>query len=299
MSLSKEVILNTGYEIPLTPSTHGQLGFGTWQSAPGEVGNAVYEASRPDIGICMRLPIGMKRAFHDIPGLKREDIFIVKSPPYGYILTAYSKHRPEAVEPALDVCLAELGLGYLGVGERELDTELPKSKVRSVGVSNHTIKHLEAIIQGSGAIPAVTQFERHPRLQSEDHCKKRGIHTTAYSAFGNNMLGHPLQITHPTVKEVAQAVSRRVGKDMSGAQAILAWSQVGGHSVIPKSVTPSRIRDNFNQVDLTQEEFDHVNTLGLDRRRFNIPMTYSPAWNINLFGEREEEPAAHQVNLGL
>jgi L-glyceraldehyde reductase len=63
-------------------------------------------------------------------------------------------------------------------------TQLPKSKARAVGVSNHTIPHLEAIINGTGVVPAANQIERHPVLQSNDlieYCQKKGIHVTAYS----------------------------------------------------------------------------------------------------------------------
>ena len=80
-------------------------------------------------------------------------------------------------------------------------TQLPKSKARAVGVSNHTIDHvrispltrlhsntnfqqLEALIKGTGVVPAANQIERHPVLQSNDlieYCQKKGIHITAYS----------------------------------------------------------------------------------------------------------------------
>lgn len=63
-------------------------------------------------------------------------------------------------------------------------TKLPKSKARAVGVSNHTIPHLEALINGTGVVPAANQIERHPALQSNDlieYCQKKGIHVTAYS----------------------------------------------------------------------------------------------------------------------
>jgi L-glyceraldehyde reductase len=94
-------------------------------------------------------------------------------------------------------------------------------------------------------------------------------------AFGNNMLNIPLLITRPEVKEVAEAVAKRTGQDVTPAHVILAWSQVGGHSVIPKSVTPSRIRDNFKEVELTAEEVAKVSALGNDRKRYNTPYTAS------------------------
>jgi L-glyceraldehyde reductase len=275
---------------------------------------------------------GIKRAYQDVPGLKREDIFITSK-------LWNSQHRPEVVEASLDECLAELELDYLDLylvhwpvafqkgesyfplvanstvdgGDVIIDddvsivdtwkamTKLPKSKARSVGVSNHTIEHLEALINGTGVVPAVNQIERHPVLQSNDlieYCQKKNIHVTAYSAFGNNMLGIPLLITRPEVKEVAEAVAKRTGTDVTPAHVILAWSQVGGHSVIPKSVTPSRIRDNFKEIELLPEEVEKVSALGQNRQRYNTPYTANkPRWNINIFGEADEQPAEHKVIL--
>jgi L-glyceraldehyde reductase len=58
--------------------------------------------------------------------------------------------------------------------------------------------------------------------------------------------------------------------DATPAQVILAWSQVGGHSVIPKSVTPSRIRSNFEEIQLSEEDIATINKLGEKPRRFNV-----------------------------
>ncbi|KAJ5444821.1 uncharacterized protein N7458_008693 [Penicillium daleae] len=332
MSLGKKVALNTGAKIP-------QLGFGTWQSAPGQVGVAVYEALKAgyrhlDLATIYQnqreVASGIKRAFQDVPGLKREDLFITSK-------LWNSQHRPEVVEASLDACLAELELDYLDLylvhwpvafqkgesyfplvegstvegGDVIIDdgvsivdtwkamTRLPKSKARAVGVSNHCIPHLEAIINATGVVPAANQIERHPVLQSNDlieYCQKKGIHVTAYSAFGNNMFNIPLLITRPEIKEVAEAVSKRTGQEVTPAHVILAWSQVGDHSVIPKSVTPSRIRDNFKEIELTAEEVEKVNTLGNDRKRYNTPyIANKPRWNIDIFGEPEEAPAGHKV----
>ncbi|KAJ5133091.1 Aldo/keto reductase subgroup [Penicillium atrosanguineum] len=332
MSLGKKVTLNTGHQIP-------QLGFGTWQSAPGQVGEAVYEALKAgyrhlDLATIYQnqkeVAAGIKRAYQDVPGLKREDLFITSK-------LWNSQHRPEAVEASLDACLAELELDYLDLylvhwpvafqkgesyfplvanstvegGDVIIDddvsivdtwkamTKLPKSKARSVGVSNHTIEHLEALINGTGVVPAANQIERHPVLQSNDlieYCQKKNIHITAYSAFGNNMLNIPLLITRPEVKEVAEAVAKRTGTEVTPAHVILAWSQVGGHSVIPKSVTPSRIRDNFKEIELLPEEVQKVSLLGQDRRRYNTPYAANkPRWNINIFGEPDEQAASHKV----
>ncbi|KAG2416894.1 aldehyde reductase I (Alcohol dehydrogenase [NADP+]) [Aspergillus terreus] len=332
MSLGKKVTLNSGAQIP-------QLGFGTWQSAPGQVGEAVYQALKAgyrhlDLATIYQnqreVAEGIKRAYKDVPGLKREDLFITSK-------LWNSQHHPDVVEKALDECLAELELDYLDLylvhwpvafktgkelfplkagsnvegGDCDIDdsisivdtwkamTKLPKTKARTIGVSNHTIEHLEALINATGVTPAVNQIERHPVLQSPelvDYCAKKGIHITAYSAFGNNMIGVPLLVTRPEVKEVAESASKRLGTEVTPAQVILAWSQVGGHSVIPKSVTPSRIVENFKEIELTADEVAKVSELGKERRRYNTPLVANkPRWDINIFGEPEEAPATHKV----
>jgi len=340
MSLGKTATLNSGHKIPL-------LGYGTWQAGPGEVAAGVYEALKAGYkhidlakvyGNQREVAQGLKKAFAEIPGLKREDVFITSK-------LWNSQHHPDDVEPALDDCLAELELDYLDLylmhfpvafkrssthvgenlfplvsgknepdGDVEIDdsisivdtwkamTKLPKSKARSVGVSNFTKEYLETIIKASGVTPAVNQIERHPVLRQDEliaYCAQHNIHITAYSAFGNNMLDLPLLVRAPEVQHVAKLVSRRTGDAVTPAQVLLAWAQVGGHSVIPKSVTPARIRENFKEVELTPEEIGEVEKVGAKQRRYNVPyVANKPRWDVNIFGDVAEKPATHKVVLG-
>lgn len=122
----------------------------------------------------------------------------------------------------------------------------------------------------------MNQIERHPRLPNPamvDYCAKKNILITAYSAFGNNNIGVPLLVNEPEVKAIAERLSAAQGKTVTAAQVVLAWSQLGGHAVIPKSVTPSRIRENFQEVELDQEAIQALDAMGQNPRRFNIPLT--------------------------
>lgn len=174
--------------------------------------------------------------------------------------------------------------------------KLPKSKVRSVGVSNFTYQNLKALIEKTNLIPAVNQIERHPILPSKEliaYAKSQNIHITAYSAFGNNFFNIPLLITRPEVQSIAAA------KGATPAQVILAWSQVGGHSVIPKSVTPSRIAENFQEIELDDDDVAKIQKFSDEhqgRRRYNVPYTANkPRWSINIFDEPEEQEAPNRI----
>ncbi|KAG5635650.1 hypothetical protein H0H81_010520 [Sphagnurus paluster] len=202
-------------------------------------------------------------------------------------------------------------------GETAIDTEtslvetwkamiaLPKSKVKAIGVSNFTVAQLEGIIAATGIVPAVNQIEAHPLLPQDDlvaYCKSKNIHITAYSPLGNNLIGKPKLTEHAVVLEVAQKLNA------TPAQVLVAWGAHRGYSVIPKSVQEERIISNFKQVELSQEDYDKISAIGHGNYtrpstnavwddRFNIPFTYKPKWDVNIFDEPVEKDAAFKVKI--
>ncbi|KAF9494130.1 Aldo/keto reductase [Pleurotus eryngii] len=161
---------------------------------------------------------------------------------------------------------------------------LPKSKVRNIGVSNFTIEHIKALISATGVVPTVNQIEAHPLLPQDElvaFCNENGIKITAYSPLGNNFV---------------QEIARKLGA--TPAQVLIAWGVYRGYIVIPKSVQEERIISNFKQIELSKEDYEAVSAVGKDNHtRFNIPYTYKPKWDINVFDEPIEKQATNTVKI--
>jgi len=253
--------------------------------------------------------------------VKREDIFITSK-------LWNSSHQPHLVEKELDLTLKQLGLDYLDLylvhwpiafapgnrlvpvgpdGWAELDLEtslvdtwkamiaLPKSKVRAIGVSNFSIEAVEGIIKATGVVPAVNQVEAHPLLLQDDlvnYSKEKGIHLTAYSPLGYNLVGIPKLTDWPEVVKIAEKYGA------TPAQILLAWGTKRGYSTIPKSVNDERIAINFKEVEISDEDYETLTTLGRERpTRYNIPFRFTPPVNISLFGTDAERNAKYHVKI--
>ena len=129
--------------------------------------------------------------------------------------------------------------------------------MRSIGVSNFTAAHIERLEKETGVLPAVNQIELHPGLQQRelrDLHAESGIATEAWSPLAQGAV-----LSEPVLTSIAG----RYGK--SPAQVVLRWHLQLGNVVIPKSVTPARIRENADVFDfaLTDEELTAI--AGLDR----------------------------------
>ncbi|KAI0759691.1 NADP-dependent oxidoreductase domain-containing protein [Trametes elegans] len=327
MSLGRVITLKDGNKIP-------QIGLGTWLSNPGEVKAAVEHALKVGYRyIDAALIYGnQEEVGHALKttSVPRKEIFITSK-------LWNNSHRPELVEKDLDLTLKQLGTEYLDLylmlpfkpgddlspanedgtealldldgGPSIVDTwkaviALQKTgKVKSIGVSNFTVTHLEKIISATGVVPVMNQVEAHPALQQpelEKYCEEKGIKITAYSPLGNNVSGKVRIID----TEPVQKLAKEQGRD--AAQILIAWGVHKGFCVIPKSVTPKRIESNFDDLELSAKEFEAISKVGRENPvRYNIPYLYKPRWDIDVFvetrvstivvGSEEEKAAKHKV----
>ena len=131
--------------------------------------------------------------------------------------------------------------------------------MRNIGVSNFAIKNLEKLFASPNfkITPAVNQIELHPNNPSPkllQYCKDKGIHATAYSCLGST--DSPLY-KNESLKKMAEKKGKTV------QQVLLMWGLQRGSSVIPKSVTASRIQANFelDGWELTDEEMKELDSL--------------------------------------
>jgi 2,5-diketo-D-gluconate reductase A len=127
---------------------------------------------------------------------------------------------------------------------------------RSIGVSNFTPAHLRRLMDETDVVPAVNQIELHPRLQQRelrDFHAAHGIVTESWSPLARSEL-----LDDEVIAQIARKHSR------SPAQVILRWHLENGFVTIPKSVTPSRIRENIDVFDFQLDAEDMAKIERLD-----------------------------------
>lgn len=243
----------------------------------GEVGDAVADflkenpnVSRKDIFICTKVwnhlhePDEVKWSFEDsLKKLKTDYIDL------------YLVHWPIAAEKD-DKYMPKLGADGKYIIKKDLTEnpeptwrameELYKSgKARSIGVSNWTIDGLKKLLAFAEVKPTVNQIEIHPFLPNTelvDFCFKHDIMPSAYSPLGSQnqvpSTGEKVR-TNKTLNEVAD----RSGHTL--AQVLLAWGLRRGYVVLPKSSTPARIESNWQIPELSDEDFEAVQSVAKGR----------------------------------
>ncbi|MXM67974.1 aldo/keto reductase [Streptomyces sp. HUCO-GS316] len=260
------IILNNGVEMP-------QLGFGVWQVPDDEAERAVATALETgyrsiDTAAIYGNEEGTGKAVA-ASGIPREDIFVTTK-------LWNSDQGYDSTLRAFDASLDKLGLEYVDLylihwpvpsKDKYVDTYkafeklLADSRARAIGVSNFLPEHLERLIGETSVIPAVNQIELHPRLQqlaAREYHAEQGIATEAWSPLGS---GKGL-LEVPAIVAIAQKHGR------SPAQVMLRWHLQLGNIVIPKSVTPSRIKENIEVFDfsLDAEDLAAISALNEERR---------------------------------
>ncbi|WP_106206647.1 aldo/keto reductase [Kineococcus rhizosphaerae] len=274
-------MLNDGRDIP-------QLGFGVFQIPPAETAAAVRTAL--EVGYrhldTAQMYGNEAETLQGVldSGVPREDVWITSKLNNG-------AHEPDAARAAVDSSVEKLGgpidlylihwpLPTLYGGDfvstwKVLEEARADGRLRSIGVSNFQVPHLRRLAQEATVVPAVNQIEVHPYFGNEEvrsYCGEHQIGVEAWSPIAQGKV-----LDNPTITAVAD----RLGK--TPAQVVLRWHVERGDIVFPKSVTRSRVEENFDlfSFELTEEDLALITALdqGADGRIGGHPdtMDYVPA----------------------
>jgi 2,5-diketo-D-gluconate reductase A len=263
-----DIQLNNGQTIP-------QLGFGVFLVKPEDTVEAVSTAlqagyrhidtaegygNEKEVGEAVRTS-----------GLNRADVFVTSK-------LDNDAHEPDAARRAFAGTLEALGFDYVDLflihwplptrygGDfvstwRTLEEFYRDGRARSIGVSNFTEHHLRRLFRESEIRPAVNQIEIHPFLTQNELRAFCAEHEIAIEAWSPLARGGEL-LEDPEIREIAKQHER------SPAQVVLRWHIQKGHIVFPKSVTPSRIKENLDVFDfeLTGEDVERITALDRGQR---------------------------------
>ncbi|AXK31419.1 aldo/keto reductase [Streptomyces armeniacus] len=266
MSSVPSITLSNGVAMP-------QLGFGVWQVPDDEAARAVGTALEAgyrsiDTAAIYENEKGTGQAIA-AAGVPREELFVTTK-----LWNADQGH--DTTLRAFDASLAKLGLDYVdlylihwpmpGIDKyvdswKAFEKILAEGRAKAIGVSNFQPAHIQRLIDTTGTVPALNQIELHPHLQQpipRAYHADHDIATEAWSPLGQggDVLAEPL----------LGDLAGKYGKTV--AQIVLRWHLQLGNVVIPKSVTPSRIRENIDVFDfeLEQADVDAVTGLNTDTR---------------------------------
>jgi diketogulonate reductase-like aldo/keto reductase len=266
-NLQKKISLNDGQAIPC-------IGVGTWQLTGSTCRQVIEEALA--LGYChVDTALMYENQTQIGPALKRcprEQLFVTSK--------LFEDLRHKAVIEGCDRCLKELGLDDLNLllihwpnRSIPLDETVEAfmklkeaGKIRSFGVSNFTIHHLQDLLD-IRVVPVVNQVEFHPYLNQKellDFCQKHRIVVTAYS---------PLARGEVEKDSVLQAIGKTHGKKAS--QVALRWLLQKGMVAIPKTSHRDRLLQNGDIFDFTLSQAEMERIDGLDQKHRLVSATFS------------------------
>jgi diketogulonate reductase-like aldo/keto reductase len=267
------ISLRGGSEIP-------QLGFGVFQVPPRQTEEVALQALQAgyrhlDTAAAYRNEAEVGQAIR-ASGLSRGEVFLTTK-------CFNDDHGHEQAKRAFHASLERLEMDYVDLylihwpvpaHDRYVETwkafiELRDAGlIRSIGVSNFQPAHLERLIAETGETPAINQVELHPYFQQvglrREH-EQLGIVTEAWSPLAQGLV-----LDDPVIVEIAKAHAKTPG------QVVIRWQLQIGNVVIPKSVTPERIEQNFAVFDfeLSGGEVEAIGALDAGRRTGPDPDTF-------------------------
>jgi 2,5-diketo-D-gluconate reductase A len=273
MSDQSTILFHDGNSIP-------QVGLGVWRTPNDTAVTAVQAAlsagyRHVDTAAVYENEDGVGEGIR-ASGIARSEIFLTTklwNADQGY----------DSTLKAFDASLKRLGTDYVDLylihwpapkRDQYVDTwkafiQLQKEgRARSIGVSNFQPEHLQRLIDETGVTPVINQIELHPDFpQKENRAwhEKHRIVTESWSPLGQGTL-----LENPVVAKVAAKHGR------TPAQVIIRWHIDNGLVVIPKSVTPSRIEENFKVFDFRLDAEDMATFADLEKGGKRIgpdPMT--------------------------
>lgn len=257
-----QISFQDGHSIP-------QVGLGVWQTPQEATAQAVVAAFKAgyrhiDTAAVYENEAGVGDGIREA-GIPRSDIFITTK-------LWNSEQGADSTLKAFDTSMAKLGLEYLDLylihwpsPARKKYVETWKAfkrlqnegRIRSIGVSNFEPEHLTRIIDETGVVPVLNQVELHPQFQQRElraFHERHGIVTQAWSPLGQGRL-----LRNPSIEAIAKKHSK------TAAQVIVRWHIELSNVVIPKSVNPTRIAENFDVFDFALDEGDLTVIAGLDK----------------------------------
>lgn len=247
--------LKNGVEIPA-------VGLGTWKSSSNDAYQATLYALNAgyrhiDTAMIYKNEVEVGRAIND-SNIDRKDVFItskVWNSDQGYdeTIKACNESLKNLKVDYIDLYLIHWFKGYEKQLNtyRALETLYKEGKVKAIGVSNHSVHHLQNLLDHCEVPPMVNQVETHIGLQNhflQQFCIENNIQMEAYAPLMSwriqDMLSNEDMIT----------IAKKHNKTVP--QIAIRWHMQRGIVALPKSINQNRIESNFNVFDFALDESD-------------------------------------------